>query len=89
MTTTIDNNQRVFIIRGSGWNTQQYACNLKDVTMCAKEFEDMQPYTVSEIWNGKLKRLTIKKIVELLEANELDASLFKTAAKERPLAKMV
>lgn len=84
MTTTIDNTQRVFILRGTGWNTQQYACNLKDVTNCAKQFEDMQPYTISEIWNGSLHKMSIKKVAEMLEANQMDSSLFKKKKAQQP-----
>lgn len=81
MLTTIDNNQRVFMIYGTGWNTQKYFCNMPDIVKCAKEFEINQPYIICHFWNNKAEKLTIKKVIELLEANQLDASFFKKAKK--------
>jgi hypothetical protein len=77
MYTTIDNNQRKFIVQGTGWNTQNYICNMSDIVKCANDFEKNQPYTVSDIWNGKVRKLSVKHVIELLEANQLDASFFK------------
>ncbi len=77
MQTTIDNNQRKFLLIGKGWNTQSYVCNMQDIVTCAKEFEQNQPYTISHLWNGQFKTLHVKKVIELLEANGLDASFFK------------
>lgn len=77
MKTVIDNNQRKFILMGKGWNTQQYICNMKDIVKCAKEFEVNQPYTINHIWNGQIKQLHVKKVIELLEANQLPATFFK------------
>ena len=57
MTTTINNNERVFLLHGTGWNTQKYFCNLKDITDCAKQFEKNQPYTIYHLWNNKLYQL--------------------------------
>lgn len=77
MTTTIDNNQRKFMLTGKGWNTQNYICNMKDIVKCAKQFEANQPYEISHIWNNKLEKLTVKKVIEMLEANKINASFFK------------
>ncbi len=76
MKTVIDNNQRKFMVAGKGWNTQQYICNLKDIVKCANEFEKNQPYEVSELWNGKFKKLTVNQVREMLEANQLPSSFF-------------
>lgn len=84
MTTTIDNSQRIFILQGSGWNTQKYVCNMSDIVKCAGEFEMNQPYTISHIWNYKIQKLTVKKVIDLLEANQLDSSFFKKAKYLQP-----
>lgn len=81
--TVIDNQQRVFLVAGSGWNTQKYFCNMKDIVRCAQEFEPMQPYNISHFWNGSFKRLTKNKVVELLEANQMDATFFKKANRQK------
>lgn len=79
MTTTIDNNQRIFILFGTGWNTQKYVCNMSDIVNCAKQFDKNQPYQIHHIWDYKLHKLTVKYVIELLEANQLDSSYFKKA----------
>jgi hypothetical protein len=77
MKPVIDNNQSKFLLTGKSWNTQTYVCNMGDIAKCAKEFDVNQPYTISRLWNGEFKKLTVKKVIELLEANQLDASFFK------------
>lgn len=78
MHTTIDNSKRKFLLVGKGWNTESYVCNMEDIVSCAKQFEQNQPYTISHLWNGQFKTLRVKQVIELLEANRLDASFFKT-----------
>lgn len=79
MNTTIDNNQRIFLIYGTGWNTQKYVCNLADLAKCAAQFENNESYCICHIWDLKLQKITSKYVIELLEANQLfaDASFFK------------
>lgn len=77
MQTIIDNTQRKFLLAGKGWNTQTYVCNMQDIEACAKQFEKNQPYTISHIWNGSFKKIPVKRVIEMLEANQMDASFFK------------
>lgn len=77
MTTTIDNTQRVFLIQATGWSSEHYFCNMADIVQCAGKLERHQPYEISHYWNFKFKKLTKNKVIELLEANQLDASFFK------------
>lgn len=77
MKTTIDNNQRLFLLKRTGWNSQHYACNLADVVLCAKQFEKNQPYNVYELFNFKIKKLSVKTVITFLESNQLDATFFK------------
>jgi len=77
MTTTINNNESVFLLQGTGWNTEKYFCNLADLVNCAKQFEKNQPYKVYRYFNFKLQKLSVKSVIELLEANQLDTSFFK------------
>lgn len=77
MTTTINNDLRVFMLAGTGWHTQQYFCNMEDLAKCAGEFEINQPYNIYHFWNSAPKRLSHNKVIEILEANQIDASFFK------------
>lgn len=81
MITQIDNTQRKFVIQAIGWSSENYVCNMADIVKCAGQFEISQPYTISHLWNGKLQKLTTKKVIELLEANQLDSSYFKKSDK--------
>ena len=78
MQTTINNDLRVFMLVGTGWNTQKYFCNMEDIVKCAGEFERNQPYNIYHFWNNKPVKLSVKKLIEILEANQLDASFFKS-----------
>lgn len=84
MTTTIDNNQRVFILIGMGWNTQKYFCNMGDIVKCAGEFERNQPYSIYHFYNNRMKKLSVKQVIELLEANQLPANFFKSKSIVQP-----
>jgi len=77
MQTIINNNESVFLLQGTGWNTEKYFCNLADLTNCAKQFEKNQPYNIFRYFNFKLQKLSVKSVIELLEANQLDTSFFK------------
>lgn len=79
--TVINNEHRVFMVHGFGWNTQRFFCNMEDLQMCCQRFEKKQPYHIFEFWNNKPKKLSIKKVISLLEANELDATFFKSSVK--------
>lgn len=78
MQTTINNNHQVFMVYGTGLNTQKYFCNLQDVVKCCKEFEDNQPYIICRFWNNKPYKMSKAKLIDQLEANQLDATFFKT-----------
>lgn len=84
MQTTINNDLRVFMLRGMGWNTQNYFCNMEDIVKCAGEFEKNQPYSIYHFWNGLQKKLTVKQVIEILEANQLDATFFKRKSIVQP-----
>lgn len=70
MKTTIDNNQRVFMLAEGG---NKILCNLSDIENCLKEFEGAQNYVkVFHIWNNDLKRMSKKALREMLQAHEMN-----------------
>lgn len=85
MNTIINNDLRVFMIHGTGWNTQRYFCNMEDLETCAKEFEKNQPYQIYHFWNNKMQRLSRTDVIAILEGNQLDASFFKTKKETKKL----
>lgn len=76
MLTTIDNNQRVFLIHRHGFFTRSYFCNLADIPKILKtELEEHDPFTISEYWNFKFKRCSKKLLNEMFAASKIDFKL--------------
>ena len=73
MTTTIDNNQRKFLVQSTGWTTTDIFCNLKDIPAVLKQaFEPHEEYKIYEYWNRKLKVCSKKHLNEMFAANKID-----------------
>lgn len=73
MKTTIDNNQRKFLIQSQGFGNQKdIFCNLKDIPKVLKDyFEPNEEMKIFEYWNRKLKRCSKKHLNEMFEANQI------------------
>lgn len=73
MKTTIDNNQRKFLVQSQGFmNQKDIFCNLKSIpVVLKKEFEPNEEYKVFEYWNRKLKRCSKKHLNEMFKANQI------------------
>lgn len=73
MITTIDNNQRVFLIERLGFSTRKYFCNLKDIpTILNQEIEKNDDFVILEYWNHRLKKVTKTRLNQMFEANQID-----------------
>ncbi len=73
MNTTIDNNQRKFLVQSQGFgNTVDIFCNLKDIPKVLKTaFVPNDEFKVFEYWNRKLKRCSKKHLNEMFAANQI------------------
>jgi hypothetical protein len=70
MHTTIDNNQRVFLVTTSTGKTA--FCNLKDLNNVVKEVDTREDYfSIFHFWNSKAKKVSKKYLRELFTANQL------------------
>jgi len=80
MNTTIDNNQRKFLVQSQGFGTQKdIFCNLHDIPFILSEyFEKNEQYKVFEFWNRNLKIVSKKKLLELYKANQITGQTVKT-----------
>lgn len=66
MTTTIDNNLRVFqVVDSLGRST---FCNLHDLNNVCDETND---FIIYHFWNAKPKRVSKKYLAELMKANNI------------------
>ena len=67
MNTTIDNNQRVFLVVDS--YNRNYFCNLNQLNEVVTENNLNEGYyTVYHFWNNKPKKATKKLLTEMFEA---------------------
>jgi hypothetical protein len=73
MTTTIDNNQRVFLIKRLGFFTREYFVNLADIpTILREQLEPNDEYKILEVWNTKFKVCSKKHLNEMFAANQIN-----------------
>lgn len=74
MKTTIDNNQRKFLVQSQGFGNQKdIFCNLANIPfILAEYFEPNEEYKVFEYWNRKLKHVSKKHLKELYAANQIN-----------------
>jgi len=74
MKTTIDNNQRKFLVQSQGFGgTQDILCNLADIPNVLKTaFEPNEDYKIYEYWNRKLKACSKKHLNEMFAANKVN-----------------
>lgn len=72
MKTTIDNNQRKFLVQSQGFTTTDIFCNLADIPNVLKEaFQPNDDYKIYEYWNRKLKVCSKKHLNEMFESNNI------------------
>jgi len=71
MITTIDNNQRKFLVQSKGFgNSFDIFCNLRDIpTVLAQEETKNTEIKIYEFWNRKLKPCSKKFLNEMFVAN--------------------
>lgn len=73
MKTTIDNNQRKFLVQSKGYMIIDVFCNLADIPKVLKEaFGPNEQYVIYEYWNRKLKKCSKKHMNELFAANQVN-----------------
>ena len=73
MITTIDNNQRKFLVQSQGFGSQRdIFCNLASIPDILRiEFTPHEEFKVYEYWNRKLTRLSKKRLNEIFAANQI------------------
>jgi len=70
MTTTINNNERVFWVTGD-WTTSIF-CNIKDLEAACAEVEDKTTLKIRHRWNNKFTSVNKKALIEMLGAMDLN-----------------
>lgn len=73
MKTTIENNERVFIVHRNGFFTRDYFVNIKDIpTIITQELEKNDEYIILEYWNKKFKRVSKNNLNAMFTANNIN-----------------
>ena len=73
MITTIDNNQRKFIVQSQGWTSRDYICNISCLPKVIKEgIEPNEEYKVFEYINRKLKACSRAHLNAMFTAHNVD-----------------
>ena len=75
MTTTINNNQRIFLITGD-YNSS-FICNIQDVEMCCNAIGDKNSIKIQHKWNNRFVRCSKKSVIEMLKSLNLNYSFIK------------
>jgi len=69
MTTTINNNQRIFLVTGD-YNTS-LICNIEDLQRCCNEIQDKNSIKIKHKWNNRFVRCSKKNLIDMLKALDL------------------
>ncbi len=77
MITQVNNDLRIFYVHFLGWANRQFVCNLEEIEKVCKEAGSHEEIEVFEFWNYRLKRVRKNRLIELLEANSLNADFVK------------
>lgn len=73
MITTIDNNQRKFLVQSKGWSNTDIFCNLADIPKVLKKaFSHKEEFQVFEYWNRRLKKCSKKHLNDMFAANQVN-----------------
>lgn len=73
MKTTIDNNQRKFLVQSVGYGQTDIFCNLADIpTVLHEAFEPNEDFKIFEFWNRKLRPCSKKWMNAMFAANQIN-----------------
>lgn len=69
MTTTIDNNQKVFLLTGDMGKT--VFCNMHDIPAAFNSFDDKDAVKLYYFWNATRTHISRRKLSEWFKANQI------------------
>lgn len=74
MKTTLNNNERVFLVQNQGFgNRKDIFCNLANIPfILAEYFEPNEDFKIFEYWNRKIKFCSKKHLNEMFKANQVN-----------------
>lgn len=70
MKTTIDNNQRIFLVTGD--YNESFLCNIKELEKCCNEIQDKGSIKIQHKWNNRFVRCSKKSIRDMLKSLKLN-----------------
>ena len=75
MTTTINNNQRIFLVTGD--YNGSFICNIQQLEQCCNEIQDKNSIKIQHKFNNRFVRCSKKSILEMLKSLDLNTSFIK------------
>ena len=73
MKTTLDNNQRIFLIQSKGFSTKDIFCNLKDIPgILAKQLDKHEQFVILQYWNRKFNKCSKKLLNDMFSVHKID-----------------
>lgn len=69
MQTSIDNNQKVFLLMGDMWET--VFCNMSDIPAAFNSFEDKDAVKFYYFWNATRTHISRRKLTDWFKANQI------------------
>jgi hypothetical protein len=72
MVTTINNNERVFLLLGDMCKT--FICNIEDFKTCWDQFDDKDSIQISDKFNGRFQKCSKSSVVRMMKAFNIDYS---------------
>lgn len=73
MITTIDNNQRIFLVTGDmSKGTPGILCNIQDLEKVYNSFDDKNSIRIQHKWNHRFVSCSTKSIVDMLKSLNLN-----------------
>jgi hypothetical protein len=69
MTTTINNDERVFLLTGD--MGKKIFCNLSDIPKAVREFDDPSEIEIFHFWNLDKKRASKKLLNDMFKAAQM------------------
>lgn len=73
MNTTIDNNQRIFLILGD--MNRHVVRNLADLPKGIQSFDDQDSIKISHLWNNKFRHASKKMINQMFIGSNMTARI--------------
>jgi len=72
MKTTINNDERIFMVQSKPFTMSPVFCNLADLPKVFEHFRGEEKVTIKHCWNGKFVRASKKLLNDMFDAHSIN-----------------